>query len=82
MFTPLEPHERYAFDQNAAYFRDVRLVASYSCGPQDTAEALRLIAGGAVTAARLGVDEYPFPRVDEAYRAMKAAAVVKAVVTF
>jgi len=82
MFTPLEPHERFSFDQSAAYFRDVRLVASYSCGPDDTVEALRLIAAGIVSARALGAVTFPLERVTEAYDAMRDAATVKAIVTF
>jgi L-iditol 2-dehydrogenase len=82
MFTPIEPEARFAFDQSAAYFRDVRLVASYSCGPDDTAEALRLLARGVVSADALAVTEFPFPAVADAYETMASAEIVKAVVTF
>jgi L-iditol 2-dehydrogenase len=82
MFTPIEPDERFAFDQSAAYFRDVRLVASYSCGPDDTREALELLRSGTVSAARLGVCGFAFPDVAQAYAAMARAEVVKAIVTF
>jgi L-iditol 2-dehydrogenase len=82
MFTPIAPDERFAFDQSPAYFRDVRLIASYSCGPDDTREALRAIERGIVNAARLEVAEFAFPAVAEAYAAMASGNVVKAVVTF
>ncbi|GAC1310818.1 MAG: zinc-dependent dehydrogenase [Vulcanimicrobiaceae bacterium] len=82
MFTPISPDERMIFDQSAAYFRDIRLVASYSCGPNDTAEAMRLIATGVVTAERLGAVEVPFPDVAVAYERMQSAGVVKAIVTY
>ena len=82
MFTPIEPGDRFAFDQSAAYFRDVRLVSSYSCGPDDTADALRFIVEGIVTADRLEATEFPFPAVEPAYEAMRTAEVVKAIVTF
>jgi L-iditol 2-dehydrogenase len=82
MFTPLEPGERFAFDQNAAYFRDVRLIASYSCGPDDTREALDLLRSGVVSARRLGAASFPFPAAGAAYEAMRRAEVVKAIVTF
>jgi len=82
MFTPIDPTKRFTFDQSPAYFRDVRLVASYSCGPDDTRESLRAIERGIVTAARLGVTEFPFPRVAEAFEQMQTAEVLKAVVTF
>jgi L-iditol 2-dehydrogenase len=82
MFTPLEPEERFSFDQSAAYFRDIKLVASYSCGPSDTRDALGLIARGVVSARRIGVREFAFPQVAEAYDAMRTASVTKAIVTF
>ncbi len=82
MFTPLEPGERFAFAQSDAYFRDLKLVSSYSCGPRDTAEALRLIVDGVVSAARLGVQEFAFPAVERAYDAMRNAEVIKAIVCF
>ncbi len=81
MFTPIAPDERFAFDQSAAYFRDIRLVASYSCGPDDTLEALHLIEAGVVSAERLGVIFFGFSAVAEAYRQMKSATVIKAVVS-
>ena len=82
MFTPIAPDERFAFDQSAAYFRDLRLASSYSCGPDDTVESLALIAAGIVTAERLGAVTFDFPAVGEAYAQMKAATVIKAIVTF
>jgi len=82
MFTPIEPDERFSFDQSTAYFRDVRLVSSYSCGPDDTTDALGFIAAGYVTADRLEITEFPFPAVEPAYEAMRVAEVVKAIVTF
>ena len=82
MFTPLEPEERFSFDQSRAYFRDIKLVASYSCGPEDTRDALALVTSGVVTAAAIGVEEFAFPAVERAYDAMKRAECIKAVVTF
>jgi L-iditol 2-dehydrogenase len=82
MFTPLPDGERFAFDQNRAYFRDVRLVASYSCGPVDTAAALAYLAAGAVTPEMLGVETAPFAKIADAYEAMRAGRIVKAVALF
>jgi L-iditol 2-dehydrogenase len=82
MFTPLEPGDAFAFDQSRSYFRDVKLVASYSCGPLDTRDALALISRGVVTAERVAAREFPFPQVEAAYDAMKRAEVIKAIVTF
>ncbi len=82
MFSPIEPSQRFSFEQSAAYFRDVRLVSSYSCGPDDTRRALDLIADGVVTARLLDAAEFQFPAVAEAYEAMRRNDLVKAIVTF
>jgi L-iditol 2-dehydrogenase len=82
MFTPIAPDKRFAFDQSPAYFRDVRLVASYSCGPDDTRESLRAIGRGIIAAPLLEVAEFAFPAVGEAYEKMQRGEVVKAVVSF
>jgi L-iditol 2-dehydrogenase len=82
MFTPIAPDERFALDQSAAYFRDLRLINSYSCGPVDTRDSLRAIERGIVNAARLRVTEFAFPNVARAFAAMSEAEVVKAIVTF
>ena len=82
LFTPIAPDERFAFDQSPAYFRDLRLIASYSCGPEDTRESLHAIERGIVNAARLETTAFAFPNVARAYNAMSEAEVVKAIVVF
>lgn len=82
MFTPLEPGVALTLDANDLYFRDVRLVPSYSCGPQDTREALDLIARGVVSAGRLGATFYPLEEVPAAYAALRRGEILKPIVTF
>lgn len=82
MFTPLEPGVPFTFDPNDMYFRDVKLVTSYSCGPQDTREALDLIARGVVTSVRLGATEYPLEEAAAAYDALRRSRIIKPIVTF
>ena len=82
LFTPIAPDERFAFDQSIAYFRDLRLINSYSCGPQDTKESMLAIERGIVDATRLETTTFAFPDVAKAYDAMSEADVVKAIVTF
>jgi len=82
MFTPLEATERFAFDQSTAYFRDLRLVASYSCGPTDTPVACDLIARGVVTSDKLAAVPVGLESVPAAYQAMRTNAIIKAIVTF
>lgn len=52
-FTPLAPGSAVSLDLSAAYFREVTLTQSYSCGPDETREALDLLATGAVEVASL-----------------------------
>jgi L-iditol 2-dehydrogenase len=82
MFTPLEPGTPFAFDATDFYFRDLRLIASYSCGPNDTREALRLIAAGIVTANRLEATEFPLESAPEAYRQLAESNIIKPIVAF
>jgi L-iditol 2-dehydrogenase len=82
MFTPLEPGIPLTLDPNDLYFRDIKLVASYSCGPNDTREALELIARGIVTAERLNTVLYPLEEAAQAYAALRASRITKPIVTF
>lgn len=52
-FTPLPPGRALAIDQSRLYFREVTLTHSYSCGPDETREALSLLAGGALQVRQL-----------------------------
>jgi L-iditol 2-dehydrogenase len=45
-FTPLNPTDPLHLDQTALYFREVELLQSYSCGPDETRAALQLLADG------------------------------------
>lgn len=82
MFTPLEPGAPFEFDANELYFRDVKIVGSYSCGPKDTREALDLIARGIVTAKIVGATFYRPQDAADAYQALRSAAVLKPIILF
>ncbi|GAC1540319.1 MAG: zinc-dependent dehydrogenase [Candidatus Velthaea sp.] len=82
MFTPLEPGTSFAFDQSEAYFRDLSLVASYSCGPDDTRDALALLAAHVITPDMLGVETRSFRDVAAAYGDLRSGRAVKPVVVF
>ena len=82
MFTPLEPGYDFIFDQSSAYFRDISLISSYSCGPDDTAEALAALERGVVGSARIGAKLFPLEHTAQAYDAMMKADIIKSIITF
>ncbi len=81
-FTASRPDDRLAIAPYDLYFREIRLVPSYSCGPNDTREALDLIAGGVVQRAQVVTHEFPLDRVVEAYQTAAMTSALKTIVTF
>lgn len=81
-FTAGRPDDRLAIAPYDLYFREVRLVPSYSCGPNDTREALDLIARGVVQRTQVVTHEFPLDRVAEAYRTAAMTSALKTIVTF
>jgi len=81
MGTPPETFLRLS--TNDVYFREIRLVPSYSCGPPDTRAALRYIAEGVITAQQVVTHRYPLDRAAEAYRvAAQDKTAIKTLVEF
>jgi L-iditol 2-dehydrogenase len=72
-FTPAKPGEMLTLDPNELYFRDVRIATSYSCGPDDTKEALGYIERGIITSRRLVTHRFPIGETAEAYRLTSGA---------
>ncbi len=82
-FTPAGPEDVLRLKPNDIYFKDLSIVTSYSCGPDDTKEALDLIADGSIDAARLITHRFPLDRVSEAYNlTAKANDSLKVLVVF
>lgn len=82
-FTPAKPDERLAIDPNYIYFRDISIVASYSCGPDDTKEALNFINKGLVTADKLVTHRFTIDETEKAYRlTVEAKNSLKCIITF
>lgn len=52
-FTPRAPERPLSIDQSHMYFREISLRQSYSCGPSETREALRLLAHDKLDVATL-----------------------------
>lgn len=82
MFTPFAPDARLSVNPERFYFGDLRLIASYSCGPDDTRAALDLIARGAVSAQKVAATLVSIDDVPRAYREFAGAKVVKPIVVF
>jgi len=83
LFTPANPGEKPGIDPNFLYFRDITLVTSYSCGPTDTSEALRLIKRRVVTAEKLVTHRFPLGKTAEAFAlTARAGDSLKSVIVF
>ena len=82
-FTTSTPDARLAVSPYDLYFNEIRLIPSYSCGPNDTREALQLIRDGVVTAEKFITHRYPFSALHEAYRtAAEARDSIKTIIEF
>ena len=83
LFTPAKPDERLTLDPNYLYFRDINIVASYSCGPDDTREALALVQNGMITAEKLVTHRFSIDETEEAYKTVaRAQDSMKVIITF
>jgi L-iditol 2-dehydrogenase len=83
LFTPTPAGVRTELDLHDLYFREVSLVPSYSCGPEDTRLAYELLWEGRVRVGELVTHRFPLERVQEAYDAARqGGAALKVLVTF
>jgi len=82
-FTTSTPEATLPISPYQLYFNEISLTPSYSCGPNDTREALRFIREGIVTAEKFITHRFPFSALHEAYRtAADARDSIKTVVEF
>ncbi len=83
LFTTSTPEAVLPVSPYPLYFNEISLVPSYSCGPNDTREALRSIRKGIVTSEKFITHRFPFSALHEAYRNAAAAQdSIKTVVEF
>jgi len=68
MFTPVKPGNLLTIDPNELYFKDTSIITSYSCGPEDTADALELLESGIVCSERIITHRFPIEKTEEAFR--------------
>lgn len=81
LFTPLRPDERWGLPVHDLFFKDVRIVHSYSAGPDDTREALRLLENG-LPARELITHRLPLTEVQAAYRLVRDAGEALKVIVY
>jgi len=83
LFTASRPDDRLAVAPYDLYFREIRLVPSYSCGPPDTRDALALVSRGVVTTEKVVTHRFPLAELESAYRtAADGGVALKTIVTF
>jgi L-iditol 2-dehydrogenase len=82
-FMGTAPDDRLSLNTFEYYFRELRLIPSYSCGPRDTRRALELLSDGVVQASHVVTHRYRLSHAAEAYRvAAQDKAAIKTLVCF
>jgi L-iditol 2-dehydrogenase len=81
-FTATPPEDEMTLKPHDLYFNETRLVPSYSCGPDDTREAMALVERAVLRAADLVTHSFPLDRVTEAYAMAQRPESLKVIVTF
>ncbi len=82
-FTPPPPGEMLKIEPNKLYFKEINIIQSYSCGPDDTREALRLLSAGAIPIEKIITHTFPLEAAGDAFRlTARARESLKAVVFF
>jgi len=81
-FTATPPDEEMTIKPYDLYFDEVRLIPSYSCGPEDTREAMNLVERGVIAASDLVTHQFPLAQINQAFSTAQQAEALKVVVTF
>src|SRR5205807_6875020 len=83
LFTPTPSEVLTPLDLGELYFREVSLVPSYSCGPEDTRRAYELLRNHRVRPEALVTHRFPLPEIQRAYEtARRGGSALKVLVTF
>ncbi len=80
LFAPSHPSVRFSFEPNEVFFREVTIQSSYSAGPMDTREALRLLSEGAVSGEGIITHRFPLAETARALETAKSGKAIKVVV--
>jgi len=79
-FTATPPGEELIVNTHDLYFNETRLIPSYSCGPDDTREALDLVQRGVLRASDLVTHRFPLSRIGDAFAQAQRPESLKVVV--
>src|SRR5207248_327623 len=83
LFAPRPAGVTTGLDLCELYFREVSLIPSYSCGPEETRQAYDWLRLGLVQPQALVTHRFPLEAVQQAYdTARRGGAVLKVLVTF
>lgn len=73
MFMSPQPGVKMEVEPNELFFKEIDLVSSYSCGPDDTRETLELLSQGVFPVDKLVSHQFPLEQALEACRLTAAA---------
>src|SRR5262249_35202459 len=83
LFTPTPAGVPTHLDLSELYFREVSLVPSYSCGPEETRQAYELLRQGRVRLEALVTHRFPLDNIQKAYEtARRGGPALKVLITF
>jgi L-iditol 2-dehydrogenase len=80
-FTATPPEDELSVRPHDLYFKEIRLIPSYSCGPDDTRQALSLVASGVINARDLVTHRFPLEQISEAFAQAQKPEALKVIVT-
>ena len=81
-FTATPPEDELPVRPHDLYFNEIRLVPSYSCGPDDTRAALELVERGVINARDLVTHSFHLSDIGAAYATAQKPEALKVIVTF
>jgi L-iditol 2-dehydrogenase len=81
-FTATPPEDEMLLRPHDLYFNETRLIPSYSCGPDDTRQAMDLVHRGVLNARELITHRFPLANIYQAYQQAQKPDSLKVVVTF